>query len=138
MAKIKMDGLDDYIKQLTELGESVEGSIKRAVYPAAGMVIEAIKANTPSEEGVTNGLRDSAALVTFRNDSGYIYTEVVFEGYDSRGHPNPLKARVLESGSSTRQKHPFIRPAVNRVKAQAEALIAAEFNKICEEKMNNQ
>ena len=39
MAKIKMEGLDDYIKQLTELGESVEGSIKRAVYPAAGMVI---------------------------------------------------------------------------------------------------
>ena len=135
MAKIKMEGLDDYIKQLTELGESVEGSIKRAVYPAAGLVIEAIKANTPTA-GAANGLRDSAALVTFRNDSGYIYTEVVFEGYDERGHPNPLKARVLESGSSTRQKHPFIRPAVNRVKAQAEALIAAEFNKICEEKMN--
>ena len=135
MAKIEMQGLDEYIKQLAALGESVEGSIKRAVYPAAGIVIEAIKANTPSD-GALNGLRDSAVLVTFRNESGYIYTEVVFEGYDERGHPNPVKARVLESGSSTRQKHPFIRPAVNRVKAQAEAMIAAEFEKICEEKMN--
>ena len=133
MAKIEMQGLDDYMKRLNDLGVSVEGSIKRAVYPAAGMLIEAIMANTPSDTG---GLRDSAALRTFKNDNGYVYTQVTFDGYDERGHPNPVKARVLESGSSTRQKHPFIRPAVNRVKAQAEAMMAAEFEKICEEKMN--
>lgn len=132
MAKIEMEGLDEYMKKLSDLGASVEGSIKRAVYPAAGMVIEAIKANTPVDTG---GLRDSAALRTFRNDNGYVYTQVTFEGYDERGHPNPVKARVLESGSSTRKKQPFIRPTVNQVKAQAEAMIAAEFEKICEEKM---
>ena len=132
MAKIEMQGLDDYINRLREMGASVEGSIKRAVYPAAGMVIEAIKANTPVDTG---GLRESAALRTFKNDNGFVYTQVTFDGYDERGHPNPVKARVLESGSSTRQKHPFIRPAVNRVKAQAEAMIAAEVEAICEEKM---
>ena len=133
MAKIQMEGLDEYMKRLREMGASVEGSIKRAVYPAAGMVIEAIKANTPVDSG---DLRDSAALRVFKNDNGFVYTQVTFEGYDEKGHPNPVKARVLESGSSTRQKHPFIRPAVNRVKAQAEAMIAAEFEKICDEKMN--
>ena len=134
MATFKADGLDEYMSKLKAMGASVEGSIKRAVYPAAGMVIEAIKANTPTD-GAANGLRDSAALRTFKNENGYVYTEVTFDGYDERGHPNPVKARVLESGSSTRQKHPFIRPAVNRVKAQAEALMASEFEKICEEKM---
>ena len=134
MATFKADGLDEYMSKLKAMGASVEGSIKRAVYPAAGMVIEAIKANTPTD-GAANGLRDSAALRTFKNENGYVYTEVTFDGYDERGHPNPVKARVLESGSSTRQKHPFIRPAVNRVKAQAEAMIASEFEKICEEKM---
>lgn len=134
MAKIQMEGLDDYMKRLKDLGASVEGSIKRAVYPAAGMVIEAIKANTPVDTG---GLRDSAALRTFKDENGFVFTEVTFDGYDERGHPNPVKARVLESGSSTRQKHPFIRPAVNRVKAQAEAMIADEFVKICEEKINH-
>ena len=133
MAKIEMEGLDEYMKKLTDLGASVEGSIKRAVYPAAGMVIEAIKANTPVDTG---GLRDSAALRTFRNDAGYVYTQVTFDGYDERGNPNPVKARVLESGSSTRQKHPFIRPAVNRVKLAAEFMIEQEFVKICEEKMS--
>ena len=132
MAKINFDGLDEYVAKITKLGVNVEGMCKRAVYPAAGLVIEAIKQNTPVNTG---GLRDSAALTTYRNDDGYIYTEVVFDGYDENGHPNPVKARVLESGSSTRQKHPFIRPAVNRVKLAAEAMIAAEFDKICEEKM---
>ena len=134
MATFKADGLDEYMSKLKAMGASVEGSIKRAVYPAAGMVIEAIKANTPTD-GTANGLRDSAALRTFKNENGFVYTQVTFEGYDEKGHPNPVKARVLESGSSTRQKHPFIRPAVNRVKAQAEAMIASEFEKICEEKM---
>lgn len=134
MAKLEAKGIDEYIAKLRKLGDNIEGSCKRAVYPAAGMVIDAIKANTPSD-GAANGLRDSMALVTFQNDAGYVYTKVVFDGYDERGHPNPVKARVLESGSSTRQKHPFIRPAVNRVKKQAEAMIAAEFEKICEEKM---
>ena len=132
MATFKAEGLDEYMSKLKAMGASVEGSIKRAVYPAAGMVIEAIKANTPTDTG---GLRESASLRTFKNENGFVYTEVTFDGYDERGHPNPVKARVLESGSSTRQKHPFIRPAVNRVKAQAEALMASEFEKICEEKM---
>ena len=134
MAKIEITGLDDYIKKLSDLGANVEGMCKRAVYPAAGVVIEAIKMNTPVDTG---GLRESAALVNFQNDQGYIYTEVVFDGYDERGHPNPVKARVLESGSSTRRKHPFIRPAVNSVKLAAETIIANEFEKICEEKMNS-
>jgi len=132
VAKFEVQGLDEYMAKLRSMGESVEGSIKRAVYPAAGMVIEAIKANTPMDTG---GLRESAALKTFVNDAGFVYTEVTFNGYDERGHPNPVKARVLESGSSTRKKHPFIRPAVNRVKAQAESMMASEFEKICEEKM---
>lgn len=134
LAKFEAQGLDEYIAKLRDLGANIEGSCKRAVYPAAGLVIEAIKANTPVDTG---GLRDSAVLRTFVNDNGYVYTQVAFDGYDERGHPNPVKARVLESGSSTRQKHPFIRPAVNRVKAQAEAMIADEFVKICEEKMNH-
>ena len=132
VAKFEAQGLDEYISKLKALGANIEGSCKRAVYPAAGMVIEAIKANTPTDTG---GLRDSMALKTFVNENGYVYTQIAFDGYDERGHPNPVKARVLESGSSTRQKHPFIRPALNQVKARAEAMIAAEFNKICEEKM---
>ena len=134
MATIKLEGLDEYVKKLTDLGANVEGSIKRAVYPAAGMVIEQIKNNTPVDSG---DLKESMSLIRFENKDGYIYTQVNFDGYDRDGVPNSLKANVLESGDSTRQKHPFIRPAVNRCKRAAEFMIANEFEKICEEKMNS-
>lgn len=133
MAKFEFSGLDEYIARLNELGINIEGACKRAVYPAAGMVIEAIKDNTPVNTG---GLKAATVLRTFQNDDGYIYTQVAFDGYDENGHPNAVKARVLESGSSTRRKHPFIRPAVNRVKDAAERMIAQEFDKIIDEQMN--
>ena len=133
MAKIEMTGLDEYIKKLTSLGANIEGTIKRAAYPAAGMVIEAIKAACPANTG---DMRDSMALVKYTNANGFVYTQVVFEGYDRNGVPNALKANAIESGTSKQRKQPFIRPAVNRVKPQAEAMIAEEFEKIVEEKMN--
>lgn len=125
MAKIEFDGFEEYRKQLLKLGTSIEGVIKYAVYDAAGMVADAIKANTPVESGA---LQNSIGLTGFRNEDGYIYTKVVFDGYDGRGVPNALKARVLESGSSKRKKHPFIRPALNRVKSAAEYSIEMKLD----------
>jgi len=132
MATIEFEGLDEYIKKLTMVGVKVEGIIKSAVYPAAGMVIDEIKANCPVRSG---DLRDSMALVTFKNENGYVYTEVVFPGYDREGVPNAVKARVLESGSSKQQKHPFIRPAINRVKEKANAMMQSEFEEKVEKMM---
>lgn len=137
MATIKFEGLEAYADKLRQLGADVEGSIKRAVYPAAGMVIEAIKGNTPVRIPDGGDLRESLALTKYENEGGFVFTKVVFDGYDRNGVPNALKANVLESGSSTRRKHPFIRPAVNRVKRAAELMIETEFNKIIEEKMND-
>ena len=135
MAKIEFSGIDEYIRKLEALGANVEGICKYAVYDAAGMVVEAIKDNTPVDTGA---LRESAALKPFQNKDGYIYTQVVFEGTDERGHPNPVKARVLESGSSTRQKHPFIRPAVNRVKRAAELSIETALQKKIDQIINDE
>lgn len=134
MATIEFKGYDEYAKKITKLGRAGAGIIRYSVYDAAGMVIEAIKANTPlskDKHGQTIGgdLRDSAILTNFVNDKGYIYTSVQFVGYDRYGQPNAIAARVLESGSSTRNKHPFIGPAVRKVRAAAEAKIGANLNK---------
>lgn len=131
MAKITIPNLAEYEKKIAKLGAAAEGVCKYAVYEAAGMVVEAIKQNTPVDSG---DLRDSCGLTDFKNDKGYIYTQVVFPGYDSKGVPNPVKARVLESGRSSpsggkTQKHPFVRPAVNRVKKAAEFSIEANLDK---------
>ena len=133
MATIEFKGIDVYAKRLAELGQSAEGICKYAIYDAAGMVIEAIKENAPFDTG---DLIKSMALAYMQNKDGFVYTKVVFDGYDEKGTPNSLKARVLESGSSTRQKKQFIRPAVNRVKKQAENSIEHALDKKLNEIMN--
>ena len=129
MAKIKMEGLDEYRDKINQLGLRAEGVCKYAVYPGAAIVIDAVKANTPVDTG---DLRNSTFLKVFKNKNGYIYTQIGWDGYDRNGTPNALKANVLESGTSKRQKHPFIRQAVNRVKKAAEFAIATAL----EEKIN--
>lgn len=134
MAKIEFPGIGEYQKLLASLGASAEGVCKYAVYDAAGVVIDAIKARTPVDSG---DLRDSTVLTRFENKDGFIYTKVDWPGYDHKNTPNRIKARVLESGSSTRQKHPFIRQAVNAVKSKALSLIEFNLDKKINEIMNN-
>lgn len=113
MAKISMDGLYQYEKLLAELGADTVKMAKYAIYPAAGEVLDALKAATPRDTG---DLRDSEILTHFVTDEGQVYTAVVFDGYDRNGVPNSLKARAIESGTSRMKKQPFIRPTVNRMK----------------------
>lgn len=134
MAKIDFgNGLETYMTQLRDLGANIEGVCKFAVYDAAGIVADAIKAATPEDTG---DLKDSLALVPFRNDNGYVYTAVEFAGYDRKGVANSLKARAYESGTSTQPKRPFIRPAVNSVKLAAELSIELNLNKKISQYMN--
>lgn len=121
MAKITIKGIDEYSKKLAALGAGAEGVCKYAVYEGAAIVADAIRERIPVDSG---DLKKSMALTVMRNENGFVYTKVTFAGYDQRGVPNAIKAAVLESGSSTRQKRPFIRPAVNASKAQAEAAMA--------------
>lgn len=134
MATIVFPGFDKYEKMLAGLGPAAEGIIKYAVYDAAGVVIDEVKAQTPVDSG---DLRDATSLTSFENKDGFVYTKIDWPGYDSKGTPNRIKARVLESGSSTRQKHPFIRRAVNAVRTRALSLIEFNLDKKINEIMNN-
>lgn len=64
-----------------------------------------------------------------------------FDGYNTvktnsypNGQPNVMIARAIESGSSIRDKHPFVRPAVNAAKKEclkkAEEVVNEEISKI--------
>ena len=137
--KFKVEGLDEYITQLTKLNANTETVIKRAIYPAAGVVAEAIKQGTPVDTG---DLRDSVVIRRMKADNtGYVSTDVTFSGEDRKGVPNAVKARVIESGRSDqpgRRPDPFVKRSVSRVKAEAESEIKRvfeeEINKIMNEK----
>ena len=135
MARITVPNLKEYEHQLYLLGAKSEKVCKYAIYDAAGMVLEAIKAATP----VGNGdLQESISLAPMRNDNGFVNTKIEWTGYDRDGTPNALKAAVLEHGRSNKSKVPFIRPAVQSVKRAAQFSMQMKLDEIIEKIINKE
>lgn len=117
MAKFKFVGLDVYVKQLQHLDEHTTGILKMAVFDGAAIVADEVRsrleANIKHPDKSTGELLKSMYLAKMKDESGYVYSEIGFAGYDSRGVPNIIKVNAMESGTSKQKKKPFIRPAFN-------------------------
>ena len=152
MATFKAPGLDKYVAQLERLGKKTDTVIGEAVYEMAKVVADEVRVrietlpSVPDSEGLAAyqekrkipitkaqkwGLAHSFGVASIRNDGGFIHVKLGFDGYNevktkryTRGQPNALIARSIESGSSVRDKHPFIRPAVAATRKTA--IAAAE------------
>lgn len=149
MAKITFPGLNDYELMISRLSKGVDDIAGKAIYAGAGIVADAIKENIkdlpivrgygtekdPLPGGVTApqkaGLIDGMGISPMQNDAGYLNVKIGFDGYNAtktekypQGQPNQLVARGVESGTSWKQKKPFIRPAINASKSRAEAEMA--------------
>lgn len=139
MARITFKVGEEFALKLAHLASGSEEIAKRAVYAAADIVTDKIRENLRSNlagsRQSTGELESSLGITPIQTDrDGFINAKIGFDGYDSKGVPNQLKARVMESGSSTIRKRPFIRPAVNATKKAAvaamEAVIDEETKKI--------
>lgn len=121
MAKISFDGFENYRAILKQIEGSEDYIIKPAVYDGAAIVVEEVKKSLRNVVGPdsTGDLERSMGLTKMQDDFGFIHTKLGFDGYDRNGHPNIVKARALESGTSKQPKRPFIRPAVKRVQDRA-------------------
>ena len=116
----KMD-IDDQIKMFDRFHSSVYGLASAALYEGAGVVADAIRNATPQDSG---DLADSIGIAEFDQQADKVSTAIGFSGYDEKGVPNIVKARVLEHGrvdasGRTVAKHPFIRNAVRKAKQKA-------------------
>ena len=140
-------GLSNYIAYLQSIEAVTDEMIGEAVYDMAKVVADKVRANIEALPAVSNeaniatyregysrlsepekqGLMDGFGVSPLQDDSGYRNVKLDFDGYNSvktkkypQGQPNALIARVTESGSSYREKTPFIRPAVNAARKPAE------------------
>ena len=145
MAKITFPGLNDYELMISRLSKGVDDIAGKAIYAGAGIVADAIKENikdlpivrgygtkeNPLPGGVTApqkaGLIDGLGISPMQNDAGFLNVKIGFDGYNAtktdkypQGQPNQLVARGVESGTSWKEKKPFIRPAINASKKRAE------------------
>lgn len=122
MATITFKKGDDYALKLSKLAAGSDEIAKKAIYEAAGIVADKIVSNAykvMSDHGPSEMMQSFGIAPIKQDDNGNWNTKIGFDGYDSRGVPNQLKARVLESGSSRQKKRPFVRPAVNATRKQA-------------------
>lgn len=140
-------GLDSYISYLQRIDAVTDEAIGEAVYEMAKVVADSVRSGIQALPTVSNqaniatykkgysrlsdeekkGLLDGFGVSPMQDDGGYINVKLGFDGYNSvktkkypQGQPNALIARVTESGSSYREKTPFIRPAVNAARKPAE------------------
>ena len=140
-------GLENYIAYLQSINAATDEVIGEAVYEMAKVVADKVRANIEALPAVSNeaniatyrqgysrlsepekqGLLDGFGVSPMQDDDGYINVKLGCDGYNSvktkkypQGQPNALIARVTESGSSYREKTPFIRPAANAARKAAE------------------
>ena len=137
---------EDYLLKLSTLSQSADGIIKQAIYQGADVVADAIQEGIQAlpEEGhrklkqgerfsgvsptQKQALQEGFGLADMEQDGKGWNTKAGFAGYADEstatkkypnGLPVPLLARAIESGSSVRQKHPFVRTAVNGARQDA-------------------
>ena len=148
-------GLNSYIEYLQKINAVTDEVIGEAVYEMAKVVADKVRSSIQALPTVSNeaniatykkgysrlsdkekqGLLDGFGISPLQEDSGFVNVKLGFDGYNSvktkkypQGQPNALIARVTESGSSYREKTPFMRPAVNASKKPAEAAGRAKFD----------
>lgn len=124
MAKMTIRGLDEYALKLSKLGADASKIAKKVVMAGANPVADEIRKNLEKNlsgsKYSTGDLLDSFGIAPPGVDrQGNTNTKIGFEGYDRKGVPNALKARAMESGTSTQPKRPFVRPAVLKMKKKA-------------------
>ena len=78
-------------------------------------------------EAQAKSLHDGLGIAVMEHKNFAWNTKIGFDGYNEvrtktypKGEPNALIARSVESGSSVRNKTPFIAPAVKKIRKDAE------------------
>lgn len=161
MARISFKNQSEYFLKLQQLEElaAKDETLEKAVVAGAEVVADKIRDNleglptekfrclpegekrtglTPQEKA---DLSASFGLAPITRENGFVNTKAGFDGYGSQptkayphGVPNALVARAAESGSSVRNKTPFVRNAINATRGEAikamEDVIDDEMKKI--------
>lgn len=148
MATMKFKGLDEYLQKLQRVEKNTPEIVGKVVYGMADIVADAVREEInalPAEPDVEalkswskgerapltvkekKGLQKGFGITKMLEEDGYYHVKLGFDGYNDiktkkypKGQPNVLIARAIESGSSIRDKRPFVRPATNKSRKSAE------------------
>lgn len=136
MASMSFKAGTDYAIKLSRCSEQFDTIAKKAIYAGSEIIADKIKDNLKeilSEEATGELVASFGITPIVKNSEGNWNAKLGFDGYDSHGVANMIKARVLESGTSDQKqpKRPFVRPAVNATKKQ----VINKMNQVIEEEL---
>ena len=131
MATIKMSASEDFTLKLSRCSVDIEAIAKKAIYAGAKIVADRMKINLEGvlSDEATGELVAAMGVTPIALQAGEWNAHIGFDGYDDNMVAFQLIARVLESGTSTRPKKPFVRPTLNQTKKSVEQ----EMNRVIEE-----
>lgn len=135
MAKFTAKAGEEWAAKLSALGQQSGEVAKKALYEGAKVMADEIKSgirSLPQDTGVTKrGLEAGFGVTPMRSTGGVYEVKLGFQGYNERGVANQLMARIMESGTSKVQKHPFVRPAVQKTKKAAQQAMQDKIDEEC-------
>lgn len=134
---IQAMALDGLCTKLDLFSGHSQEIIEKALYEGAGIITDKVRANLEQTLGIysTGELAESLGVAPMRRGKGTANVSIGFDGYDSKGTPNALKARAMESGTSKQPKRPFMRPALNATKGLAQSKMLQILKEEIEKKL---
>lgn len=153
--EIGYEALNGLVQKLEKLSDGAEEMCKRAIYDGGKVVGNEMKRQiktipvvsdhpgshreekyTGATQAQIDGLVESMGLAPIQYYGRGLNTKIGFDGYNSiktkkypKGQPNMMIARSINSGTSFRNKFPFVERAGNNAKALAEASMAVSLQK---------
>lgn len=130
MANFKMDGLDEFMKALNEIGNSAEEIAKKAVNEAAPKLEAAMSKNIASSANrgyATGELAGSVKAGKAKTNNYGVYAAVTIRGTDSKGVRNGEKAAYLEYGTGKQAAHPFMAKSVREAEPSCQQVMEQVF-----------
>ncbi len=144
MAKMQIEGLEEYTKAIQRISENSDVVIVNSVYEGARIVADDMKKITVdngigSEKNKLDGISalqkadliDGFGVAPIKVDGDYTNTKLGFSGYGRtktkkypKGVPIQIIARSVNSGTSFRKKNPFVQRTVNRIRKKAQQAMA--------------
>lgn len=127
MATISFPGIEQYEKQLNEIGREAPRIISGALYDGAGVLADAVQTEIRSlaqlDPRQREGLRKGLGIARFWEKDDTLQTKIGFEGYNSwktkrwpLGQPNAMIARTTIRGTSWMRANRFTNRAAQKAR----------------------
>lgn len=141
-AGLMADELRKAIENLPEIETDIDDVRYQSLRQKDSYKRDEVKRKNPKKglpRGATKtekaGMLEGLGLAPMRTDKDMINTKAGMDGYNDnrtaswpKGKPNVMIARAIESGTSFRQKTPFIEPTYKKNKEKAVQLMAKAFD----------